>query len=229
MSKQKKIGKGKNKGMNVMAEEKSVGTQVVSAVPRGMIRPTRDLKFVDVSLSAVAYDNTGSIVLLNGIAEGDDFTSRNSRSVMIHSVALRGFAYSSNSAGAAGKIRTMVVWDNAANGAALTFAQLLATTDANSFPNVNFEKRFTILWDSGTVLGNTNTAATLSVADKSIVSIEVLIKVNAPVAFNGTGATIASIQNGSIYLCTVGDNAAGVTRGAGIISSRVRFMENDSL
>lgn len=214
----------------MVSEEKSINTQVKSVVPRGMIKPTRDLKFVDSTTGVgMNYDTTGSILLVNGIAEGDDFTSRNSRSVMLKSVTLRGFAQSSATGTAVHKVRTLLVWDNAANGVALAITDVLTSANSLAFPNVNNEKRFTILYDVSHVLGPFTSTATQAIADQTVVGIEALINMSAPVQFNGTGATIASIQNGSIYLITIGDSVAGATQPTGSFSTRVRFLENDSI
>jgi hypothetical protein len=234
LPKQKK-GRKRNKGNalvrgNGSSEEKTWEADVVPLVRvKGQIQPRREMKFVDVGNAAYVLDTTGTVTLLNGIAEGDDYSNRNSRSAIVHSVAVRGYAQPTTATGVPIKFRIMLVWDNAADGVIATIAQILAAANVNAFPLVDYEKRFTILYDHTDVLGPYSLTATQSVAWKNIDNIEALVKLNAPMQFNGTGATIASIQNGALLMVTLGSVAAGATAGIATIATRVRFMENDSL
>jgi len=222
-TKQHKKGKRNGKGKS-FSEEKSNEERPTFRVVRGPILPKKDLKFIDNQFGS-NLDTTGTLTLINGIAEGDDYNSRNSRSVVIKSVAVRGNAFPTATTGLPQKARIMLVWDNAVNGALPTIATILATVNAESFPLVDNEKRYTILWDHSFVIG----LQAAAVADQVIVNFEKLIHLNAPVAFLGTTNGIGSVQNGAIYLVTVGNLVAGTTAGSTLVNTRVRFMENIDL
>lgn len=235
------MGKGKKKfpsggksSNRTLTEERSLTSLQNSIVHvRGQIKPRRELKFIDTAQTTASLDTTGTVLLINGISEGDDFTNRNSRSVAIRSVGIRGWAFQQNAGSTqsfAQKGRVMLVWDNAVNGALPALTDILASASSVSFPNVNNEQRFTILWDRSFVVGPWSDVAASSVGylDQAVVDVEGLVKLDAPVAFIGTGATIASLQNGGLYLVTVGSLVAGATTAATTLTTRVRFIENDS-
>jgi hypothetical protein len=224
--------KGVKHSKSTDREEKSVTTttKTVLAV-RGQIRPRKELKFVDLAAATYGFSTTGTITLLNGISEGDDYTNRNSRNVVIKSVAARGYVFAVGGlalgASTPAKARHLLVWDNASNGALPAITDVLTSADSFAFPSVNNEKRFTILYDRTYVIGPLSTTATQAYADSTQRDVECLVKLDAPVEFIGTGATIASIGNGALLAITVG--SAGVNVTSGSIGYRVRFMENDAL
>lgn len=191
---------------------------------KGAIRKYRkELKYVDIASTGYAADTTGSVTLLNGIAVGDDNTTRDGRQVTIKSVQLRGYASPETQTQAPGSYRVMVVWDNAVSGTAPTIAQILTATTAQSFPLIDNAERFTILSDKRFVLGYIQNTATQAYADKSVEQIDLYKKVNAVTQYSGIGATSASVQNGGLYLVTVGDTANGASC---FISTRVRFQDD---
>jgi len=183
-------------------------------------RYAKELNYVDIPDAAYVIDTTGSVTLLNGIAEGDDNSARNGRLATMKSVAIAGFAKATVTTGLLQEGRVMLVWDSAPNGALATLTSILETASSLSFPAVNGENRFTILWDHKFVL-DYNGAAT----SKSIHDFMTHIALNTNTKFNGTAGTIGSIAEGALLLVTVGSNAAGTTAGTATINSRVRFVE----
>lgn len=208
-----------------LPEERSANVARVPFVAvRGAIQPRLEMKYVDTTIASGVLDTTGSITLINGISEGDDNTNRNSRSVLIKSVEVRGSAQPTATTGLPQKCRLLLVWDNAANGVAPAIADILTAVSPYAYPNVNFERRFTILWDWSFVLG----LQAAAVADQVIVNYDTQLRLNSLVQFQGTGGTVASIQNGAMYFVSVGGNAAGTTAGTTTCVTRVRFLESDS-
>jgi len=215
-------------------EEHSLKTSTVKvAQVKGQIKARRELKFLDTSFATYTFDTTGTVTLLNPIAEGDDNINRNSRSVLVKSVAVRGFVAQQPNAVAANtlpqKARLLLVWDNAANGALALATDVMVAINAMSFPNVNNEKRFTILFDQSYAIGPFATTATQSIVDNTVKDIEGLVNLNAPVEFIGTTGAIASIGNGALLAITLGTSATGANAAYGSLAYRVRFQENDSL
>lgn len=186
----------------------------------------RELKFVDIASASYVGDTTGTVTMLNGIAVGDDNTTRDGRQVSIESVQIRGKFVNFDTTSAATMCRLLVVWDNAANGVIATMAQILTAATSNSFPLIDNANRFTILSDQQYVVGPQDTTATQTLAPSpAIAPINLYKKIGAMTQYNGTGATIASIQNGALLMVTIGDTGAG---GGGVFSlaTRVRFKDD---
>lgn len=196
------------------------------AMPRrrikGAIVGRKELNYVDTAITNKAFaTGGGTVTLVNGIAEGDDNTDRNGRQVSIKSFQFHGVAASPTAhAGQMG--RALLVWDNAPNGVVATIANIFTSDDGNAFPLVNNEKRFTILADIPLTFGTSVSTATQAISDQNTQVLNFYRKINSNVEFNGTGATIASIQNGALYLCTIGTGANTCNLNG---LSRVRFSD----
>lgn len=64
---------------------------------KGAILPREEFKFADVALASYApVAGTGTVTLLNGIAEGDDYTSRDGRQATMKSIQVRGDVRAAN-------------------------------------------------------------------------------------------------------------------------------------
>lgn len=206
----------------------TVATPSRNRAPRikGAIPHMRELKYVDIAAATYVSDTTGSVTLLNGIAVGDDNTTRNGRQVTIKSVQVRGKFVPVDGSTVASKARLMLVWDNAAAGATAAIAAILTAATSSSFPLVNNANRFTILVDRTFTIGQFDTTATQAIAGSPTVhDIEIYKRVNAVTQYNGTGATDASIQNGALLMVTIADNAAAAG-GTFTLATRVRFVDD---
>lgn len=194
--------------------------------PKGSIPRRKELKFVDVAAATYVGDTTGTITLLNGIAVGDDFTTRDGRQVTIKSVQVRGRVGPVDAGMVFNKSRLLLVWDNAANGAAATIADVLNAASSQSFPLVNNANRFTILVDRPFTIGGFDTTATQAYSmAPACHDIEIYKRIDSVTQYSGTGATIASVQNGALYMITIGDVAAGLGSVFGV-TTRVRFCDD---
>lgn len=194
--------------------------------PKGAIRKGRELKYVDVAAAAYVADTTGTVTLLNGIAVGDDNTTRDGRQVVIKSVQVRGKLVPVDAATNPVKARIIIFWDNATVAGTPTIAAVLSAATANSFPLVNNQNRFTILVDRSYVIGGFDTTATQTYAMcPTVQDVEIYKPIGSITQYNGTGATDASIANGGLYMITIGDQAAGVG-GSFTLATRVRFTDN---
>jgi len=187
----------------------------------------QELKYVDTVISQ-DFDSTPVLTPLNLIAVGDDNTSRDGRQVTIKSVQIA-LSVNKIANGQNESIRCMLVWDNAVNsGAAPTtlgtiLDNAVVTDPTASFPKVDNAQRFTILYDSKIALGPFSSTATQSFAADLPHRFDVYKRINVVTQYSGTTAAIGSIQNGGLYLITVGQLAAGSTAVGG---ARVRFTDN---
>lgn len=200
---------------------------------KGAIAPfggRKELKYVDTTFASDGvYDTTGLARPVNLIAVGDDNTTRDGRQVTIKSVQVKGLIEPVDGVTNNTLCRTMLVWDNANNSASTTSAALIAAllTSASSvaFPLVDNANRFTILWDSYHALGSFQTGATLSYpAVPGAKVVDYYRKMNSVSQYSGTTAAIGSIQNGALWLVTIGNSAAGA---GGIFSGQVRVRFTD--
>jgi len=210
--------------------KKARGYQAAKAVRnrfrvKGAIPSRTELKFVDVASASYAGDTTGTVTLLNGVAIGDDYTTRDGRQITVKSVQVRGSVLPIDSSTQPTMARLLLVWDNAANGALATIAQILSASTSNSFPLVDNANRFTILCDQQYVVGGFQTTATQAYAGSPMINpVHVYKKLDSITQYGATTAAIGSVQNGALLMVTIGDQAAA----AGAVFSlatRVRFTD----
>lgn len=192
---------------------------------KGAIAAKQELKFVDIA--SASYGATGgTVTLLNGIAEGDDYSTRDGRQATMRSVHIRG-SYAPNPTAApttAALGRILLVWDNAPKGSLATIAEVLTAAVANSFPLVDNQERFTILRDTHYGLDPANLAATTTLSYRTY-PVDTFVKLDSVTQYNGTGATIASIQNGALLLIVLQDGWSGNVAARCELATRVRFSE----
>jgi len=193
---------------------------------KGAIAPAgKELKYNDLVDANYAADTTGSITCLNLIATGDDNNTRDGRQVTIKSVQIRGIVTPVDTTTLPTNARVLLVWDNAPNGAAATIAQILTAVNSQSFPLVNNQNRFTILRDMQFPVGGMSDTATQTYTmSPTVHSVEAYMKIGQITQYSGTTANISSVQNGALWMVTVGDQVANA--GANFrLATRVRFVD----
>lgn len=208
---------------NLAGYPPATGSKLTLKTPlsvKGAISTPKELNFVDIADTAYVIDTTGTLTLLNGIATGDDYSARNGRLVKIKGVEIVGSAKATVTTGLPQPARILLFWDNACSGVAPAITDVLAASTPHSYPLQATVERFTVLWDYQFVLDYN--AATTS---RSITPFSIHIPLNVMTSFNGTGATVASISNGGLFMITLGGNVAGTTAGTANIATRVRFLE----
>lgn len=183
---------------------------------------SRDTGFVDVALTAYAMDTTGTIALLNIVAQGTSVNQRVGKKIQLKSLQCRGNIIA-NSTAILNDIAYMVVYDKRPTGALPAITDILVTANANSFNNDANSGRFVILKRVDVTMTGNSTAAT-NVTDSTILDGSFYLKLNHPVAYKaaGTGA-IGDIEQGALYFVSVGTNAAGTTAATGQLAFRTRF------
>lgn len=190
-----------------------------------MRRGLNERKVIDVDPANYAFDTTGSVTLLNGVATGTDFTDRIGRKIVLKSLYLRGIIKPVDNNVGNTLCRMLVVYDMQSNGAAPAITDVLKSSSPAAQLNMNNRDRFRVLIDKQFALGAVSDAAGASLAGSPTVhSLKKYKKCNLEVLFNGTTNAIGSIATGSLYMITVGDQVAG-NGGQGLISSRVRFVD----
>lgn len=184
-------------------------------------------KLIDTAQATYALDTTGSVTLMNGCSQGTDFTNRIGRKYTNVAVQLEGqIGPADNVTQLVGsKCRVMVVYDAQPNGALPAITDVLTAATANSFMNLNNRDRFKVLIDHNVTLGGVQETATQAVAAcPNVDNVSYYKKVNLETICDGTGATVADIQSGSIFLLTIGSQAAGLGH-IFVGALRVRFID----
>lgn len=193
-----------------------------SAIKR-IVAQAKETGFVDTAAAAYAFDTTGSIVLLNTVAQGASVNQRVGKKIMLKSLQCHGQVLS-NSTAVTNDISLLIVYDKRPVGALPAITDILNTANSSSFNNDANSGRFRILkrWDA-VLVGNTTTPQTGREAEEADFYLNLR---DLPTNFKaaGTGA-IGDQEEGSLLLVTTGSNAAGTTAAAASLGFRLRFMD----
>lgn len=201
-------------------------------------------KVVDTGLVSVQCNTGGSITLLNGTAQGTDFTNRIGRKIICKSVFIRGtcgleVAEAGNMGTAIAcpsqQARCIILIDYQPNGALPAMTDILQSVAGLSASqqqlNLNNRDRFKIVSDStysfdGYYVNNTATTA-VAAFGRTINQIKKYKKLNLETIYNsGSTGGVADIQSGALIMAWIGSAVAGVNLDCnGQISVRVRFQD----
>lgn len=193
-------------------------------------RGRAELKFVDTTSLNNVIALTWNVGLVNGILQGTDFNQRIGRQCQLKSILFNG-----NISPAAGNslsqpqgvmVRVLLIYDTQPNSGAIPAGtDIFASADANSPMNLNNRDRFKVLIDRRCQIGSFATGATgiLTAGSPNNSYWSKYKKINLPMVFSNTAATIGSISTGAIYLCWIGDTG---TTSVLDHYTRVRFVDN---
>lgn len=181
--------------------------------------------YVDVALNGYAGNTTGSIALLNTVAQGVSVTQRVGKKIMMKSLQIRGLVTTEANT-TVSQAAFMIVYDRRPTGALPAITEILDTVSPNSFLLDANSARFSIVhrWADVNV-GNNATLFT----DKGAYNIDEYIKFpknkrNVTYKAAATGA-IADIDEGALYIVTCGGNIAGVADTTCSLGFRLRYWD----
>ena len=179
---------------------------------------TGELKAVDTSVNQSA-DTTGGVVLLSGIARGDDINQRTGREVTLRSIECRFLGRVTAGTGIDQQQRLLLVYDRQSNGAAPTVADVLGSANVLYPRNLENRRRFKVLYDRYFQLNASGEPGSEKV-------FKFYRRLRHPMVFNsGNAGTVADITSGAIHAVICGSAAPGAT--AGTIQGRVRIRYED--
>lgn len=184
-------------------------------------------KVIETAPAGYACDTTGTVTLLNGCAQGSDFTMRIGRKFTNVAVQLEGIIQpvDNNTQLTGGKARVLLLYDSQPNGTLPAITDIFVTSSSLSFMNLNNRDRFKVICDENVSLGGISDTATQAVAGSpTVYNVSVFKKINYETVCDGTTDDIADINSGSLLLVTIGSSAAGTCftfTGA----ARVRFYD----
>lgn len=230
MPKRDYYGKFKNMTLadvkSAMRSSRSLKRYRKQKVYRGLNRrgvASAETGYVDTAIATYNCDTTGSIALIPTIAQGASVNQRVGKKVMLKNLQIRG-QVQAGTAGTIADYAVIIVYDRRPTGSLPAVTDILVTANSNSFNNDANSGRFKIIrrWD-GVVLSASG-APTNSLA---AVDFSQFIKLKGlPMVFKaaGTGA-IGDIEEGALYILTVGSQAAGTAAASAPLAFRTRFVD----
>lgn len=207
------------------------GTNLTRSAPMMLNRrgvASKETGFVDTALANYNFDTTGSIALIATVAQGASVNQRIGKKALWKSLQARGQAFS-GTVSAINDCAMLIVYDKRPTGALPAITDILVTASAGAMNNDANSGRFSILkrWDF-VLLGNfTGVLATQQLTDVTAASADFFLNLKSKkVDFKaaGTGA-IGDIEEGALYIVTVGSQAAGTSAAVLNIGFRTRFVD----
>lgn len=212
----------------------STGAQMSSSVvytsPRGFSGVTEELKCVDSHNVVTLIAGLGNIVLLNGIAQGDEVNARDGRQITVKSIGLRALFTGEDGSTDQNAVRCLIVLDRSSNGTIPLYRDVIDWIDSGStdvggptaFMNLNNRQRFKILFDSFFPFpGGGNGASQFPSVINKYITTQIVT------TFNGTGGTAAAVSTNAIWLIMVDTKAIVTTVGAKVnYTARVRYTDH---
>lgn len=201
------------------------GAGFVVRQPRLTYRPVKETGYVDVASANYNFDTTGSIVLLNTVAQGASVTQRVGKKITMKSIMFRGSMQNLSTA-ATNDVAFLIVYDKRPTGALPAITDILTSVSPAAMNNDANAGRFQILKRVDEVLLG-NSAAAANYTDSMFKGCDFWLNLaSRPVVYKaaGTGA-IADIEEGALYLVTVGGAAAGTAAAILSGSFRTRFLD----
>lgn len=184
---------------------------------------SKETGFVDLAQAAYACDTTGSITLLATVAQGSSVNQRVGKKAVWKSLQCRG-TIQSNAATTTADSAVIVVYDKRPTGTLPAITDVLVAANTAAMNNDANSGRFQILKRIDLqLIGNTTTPATGKEAFTADFFLDLKKR---PVTFKaaGTGA-IADIEEGALYLITVGNIVAGTAAAVAALAFRTRFID----
>ncbi len=205
----------------------------------------RRIAFLSIENKFFDVEHTGSSVAvtwgteepattnLTAIAQGDGESNRDGRKYIINSIHIKGFVHTAVAESSAAPledvlVRLVLVHDKQTNGAQLTATDVMdggQTDDINSFRNLQFTKRFNVLWDKTFLIvrNNTNEGAinlfAANATKSNVFKVNKVFKGGIAVTMSGTTADIANVVDNSIHMIGVSTSTTGTVS----YQCRVRF------
>jgi len=184
---------------------------------------SRETGYVDLAVANYALDTTGSITLLATVAQGTDVNKRIGKKIMWKSLQCRGMCLN-NAAALVNDCSLLVVYDKRPTGALPAVTDVLVSAAAASFNNDVNSGRFKILKRHDFLLSGI--PATTN-GDGPAESADFFLKLKGLPAVYKAAATgaIGDIEEGALYLVTVGNTVAGTAAAVATIGFRTRFID----
>lgn len=205
-----------------------VGSSRWVAAQKGLNRrgvASRETGFVDLASAGYALDTTGSVTLIATIPQGASVNQRVGKKILLKSLQIRGLCFNGTTA-AINDVAFLIVYDKRPTGSLPAVSDILVSASASAFNNDANSGRFEIIKREDFVLLG-NQAAAANYTEQMAVSSDCYIDLRSRQSVfkaAGTGA-IGDIEEGALYLVTVGNSAAGTGAATAQLAFRTRFLD----
>ncbi len=178
-----------------------------------------EFKEINTQRNGASLSTTISITTPSILAQGDLKTQRGGNKVRFKSIHRKGF-FSLHASATTSMVRLMIVLDKQCNGAVFSIADLLEDSTVGdsivSPRDVDNMNRFVVLSDK-----------TYKLADgggNQLIQFNIYKRINLPIRYDGTGATVANMTSNALYLVSFSNEATNTP----IITDfcRIRFIDN---
>lgn len=144
-----KTGMSSKSGLYKRKKSNRYPKQTVAQTVQREIMKTAELKEAQSAAVNSSSTTSGTVVLLNSIAEGDDAINRNGRKITTRAIDVM-YRYASSSSNGIASAQVALVFDSQPDGTSATYAQIFdtgATAAGISFKNtLQFRDRFKIFF-----------------------------------------------------------------------------------
>lgn len=210
----------------------TISTNVArNAFMRAAYTAAKETGYVDIAVANYALDTTGSVTLLNTVAQGASVNQRVGKKIVMKGLQCRGYMQN-NATAIFNDVAYIIVYDKRPTGALPAVTDILVTASAQAFNNDTNAGRFRILKRCDEMLIGNGSQTAPPVSDGNLTDLYVkgadfyldLKGLGVTYKAAGTGA-IGDIEEGALYLVTVGQRAAGTTAAAASLGFRLRFTD----
>lgn len=179
--------------------------------------------YIDVPVAVYNMDTTGSIALINTVPQGAGTSQRVGKKIALKSLQCRG-SWKNGTAAALNDVAMLIVYDKRPTGVLPAITDILVTANSRAFNNDTNSGRFRILKRiDKTMLGTPSTTG----PDGAYNDGDWFLNLRGlPQTFKaaGTGA-IGDIEDGAMYVVTVGSAVAGTTAALATLAFRLRYVD----
>lgn len=173
-----------------------------------------EFKYLDTSGSGVV-DNAGALTYLTGIAEGDDISNRNGRSIKSQSLFVK-MRLVINASATGTCIRHIIVMDKHNQGATPTVTDILQTASVESSLNISTQQnRWHILSDE---------VISLTTSGGNTKYVERFYPWHAHIKYGGTTANVSDARFGAIFMLQISSEA--INTPTSVYNIRYRYVDN---
>lgn len=170
-------------------------------------------KFFDTNITS-AITSTATVTSLAAIAQGDDVSGRNGRSILCKSVQIRG-TYASHASATASRVRIIIFSDRQNQGSTPAATDILVSESPEAMRQIGAEQgRFHVYLDKEFTVDN--------VARKQIMLDKYLYLGNHHIKYEGTGT--ANVGAGSLWCLMVSNEATNTV--SQNTNFRIRYYDN---
>lgn len=190
---------------------------------------SRELGYVDIAATVYPLDTTGSVTLINTVAQGAAVTQRVGKKILLKGLQARGISFN-NTTATFNDFAYLIVWDKRPTGALPAVTDILVTATPTAMNNDANAGRFSILKRvDGIMIGNQSVTGAVANYGTDCSALDqdwyLDLKMRETVFKSAATGAIGDIEQGALYLVTVGGVPAGTGAASLQQAFRLRFLD----